>query len=164
MGHGIWLLPNNCTCDDPVVWFGLTCEDNACTGIDCSSRGTCHILPTGGMYCECKDKWTGLICGTPPPKVCSNNGIKFIDECVCNQDFGGYDCQVPALDCLNGGTFNQKTTYCDCMTGWFGDTCDTKDVGFRLDFGVECSSLKKGFSVGIVAVPIIVVLAALSSI
>lgn len=109
------------------------------------------------MYCECNDKWTGLTCGTTPPPICSNNGIKTADdECICDIDFGGADCSVPALNCLNGGKFNQKTTFCDCATGWFGDTCEVKDVNFRFDFGVENSS-SGGVSWRIVFLPVIAV-------
>ena len=38
--HGTWVLPNNCSCDDPAVWFGSTCEENACSGISCNNHGT----------------------------------------------------------------------------------------------------------------------------
>ena len=112
------------------------------------------MLPSGGMYCECTDNFTGIICGIPPPPICNNNGYETSDgSCVCNSDFGGADCSVPALNCQNGGKFNQITTFCDCTTGWFGTLCETKDINFR---GEESSSsLTKNYDFKMVTILIV---------
>lgn len=129
--NGNWASPNNCTCDNSLLWFGPTCEENSCSEITCFNGGECKILENGGMFCDCKNGWTGLLCKTEPPPKCNGNGNEIAGICVCDKEFGGDQCDFPAKDCFNGGTFNQKTTYCDCINRWFGEFCETQDVNFR---------------------------------
>jgi len=93
----------NATCNVPVD----SCEQK---GVDCGIWGKCD----GGGHCTCVAGWSGDICQYPPNCNirCSHNGLP----------------NDPTMAVLPGNSWG--CTYCDCVGGYEGTTCD--------QCGIEC--------------------------
>ncbi|KAF0987594.1 hypothetical protein HZS_7970, partial [Henneguya salminicola] len=88
------------------------------------------------QYCQCNNIYFGEKC----EHVCLNGlSLKIIIKgklknvtdnikCICNSYWGGEACSYPA--CFNGqacwhGLCEHVTNVCDCVPGWYGDSCQT---------------------------------------
>ncbi|XP_074656866.1 uncharacterized protein LOC141910059 isoform X1 [Tubulanus polymorphus] len=82
---------------------GTYCENSLCSGITCSSRGTCKLIDFGGGHtCVCENNYHGQNCERGGP--CSVN------------------------PCLNGGSctaISGYNVYCVCPEGYTGNRCQT---------------------------------------
>lgn len=137
--HGICELS---VCKCKPGWFGNDCSLKQCPGtfcyfdsvsldqhcVKCSSNGLCNADGS----CSCDNGWTGIDCSMTkcPGNGCSNKGTCLsenqfpINQCVCNDRIGGYDCSVKL--CLNNCSNQGNCTangMCACKNGFSGDDC-----------------------------------------
>ncbi|KAK0405533.1 hypothetical protein QR680_018043 [Steinernema hermaphroditum] len=57
-----------------------------------------------------------------PPEGCQNGGVNMNGTCICPPLWNGKNCETRV--CLNGGT-NVHGTYCECLPGHVGASCET---------------------------------------
>ena len=67
-------------CDCPGEYSGLNCENDPCTGKNCSSNGNCEV--TGIIHtCNCNTGYTGTDCS----QHASTFGIESLDDFKTNE-------------------------------------------------------------------------------
>merc|ERR1711968_36008 len=125
-------LTSNCTCKCQNGFSGPNCE--VCTTI-CNHGG---VLATGS--CECTNCSTGYrngkifsceVCDLESDE-CMHSGRVDNRSCSCADCEGAWagrlcdTCAKPATDCLNGGKVNPDSCACQCLSPFFGDSCEKK--------------------------------------
>ena len=127
-GHGTMQLTTNpngwkCNCDPnyeidtasgscvpgcPVSTLFSLNTDNGFYTSPCGGprRGTCQPLEGGGHACVCNNGWCGKdcsfgVCPIVKGAPCSGQGVCELStgNCICNQNFVGYNCEIALTDC-----------------------------------------------------------------
>lgn len=105
------------SCDRPDTCEGSTLCDNG------------YLILISNCTCFCENEWEGKQCNICnltsedcPPNSFANGELC---RCECDPGWCGGDCDIPVLDCENGGDWNEFTCTCDCPPGWAGEVCDS---------------------------------------
>lgn len=85
---------------------------------------------------NCSITWTGNLCELP--KTCRYVACDV--RCMMNSDRCASGDASAVCTCLNGGTVDQTSCTCQCLTGWTGGDCGTKDPA--IDDGARAAYVK----------------------
>ena len=149
-GFGVCVGPDNCQCYSHHSNFNCQNNDWQCffedntTPFVCSTHGTC----TSQDICDCDAGFAGERCGqvitnvecgifdlsASDPAVCSARGYCTANGCVCNENFGGFECEsviscngIDAFEsnvCSGVGSCTAQDS-CQGFTGFTGQFCQT---------------------------------------
>ncbi|XP_071827126.1 uncharacterized protein [Apostichopus japonicus] len=147
------VFPTRFTCTCTQDFTGTFCEVPTtvtlpvpCDLSPCLNGGSCTNVGTRNFQCDCRPMFTGPVCGDAAlpcdsfpcqnAGACVNDGSVTGFRCICEPQFVGIFCELPACipdPCLNGATCTLDDAgqpFCLCQNAFTGLRCEFFTSGF----------------------------------
>ena len=111
--NGGTCFDDTCCCVDGYEGSLCQTEILECASFPCANDGTC-IDEIGSYTCLCSDEYTGVNC-------------EYSTATTIDYETTQWPC-FPRDDCMGHYTCNNETDAQECLVGWTGNDCNTRDI------------------------------------